>query len=162
MIVEGEYTFAGTPDTIWPMLLDPQVIARTMPGTERMVRVGPERYEGTMRVGIGSITAAEFEVAVTLADVVAPERYTMRIDGRGKFGFTRGEARVRLEPSATGTVLHFLADMQVGGKVAAVGQRLLDSIGKLMTRQGLEGLAREVNQRLGLGAGGQGQGAGPA
>jgi carbon monoxide dehydrogenase subunit G len=157
--VEGTYTFAATREVVFGMLLDPDVLAKSMPGASEMKRVAHEHYEGKLKVGVGSITAAEFELAVTLGDMVEPERYAMLIDGRGKFGFTRGSAMVRLAPDAagTGTVMHFVADLQVGGKIAAVGQRLLDSISKLMTRQGLEALAREINTRIGvsgLGVGG--------
>ncbi len=149
MIVEGSYNFPAKRETIWEMLLDPDVIAKTMPGATHMVRVAHEKYAGTLRVGIGAITAAEFEVSVILADVLAPDHYTMLIDGHGRFGFTRGSALVQLvaDPQG-GTVMHFKADMQVGGKIAGVGQRLLDSVSKLLTRQGLEALARELNARL--------------
>jgi uncharacterized protein len=153
MIVEGTYGFPATREVIWEMLLDPAVIAKTMPGATEMVKVSHEKYAGKLRIGLGAITAAEFEVSVTLADVVAPEHYTMLIDGQGKFGFTRGSALVELTAGgASGgesTQLHFRADMQVGGKIAGVGQRLLDSVGKLLTKQGLDALSREVNARLG-------------
>ena len=165
MIVEGRYTFPATREVIFEMLLDPAVIAKTMPGATEMVKVTHEKYAGKLRMGIGAITAAEFDVSVTLADVVPPEHYTMLIDGQGKFGFTRGSALIELTaggaPGGGGsggegasgggiaTELHFRADMQVGGKIAGVGQRLLDSVGKLLTRQGLDALAREVNARLG-------------
>jgi carbon monoxide dehydrogenase subunit G len=149
VIVEGSYSFPAKREVIWELLLDPEVIAKTMPGATEMVRVSHEEYAGKLRIGIGAITAAEFQVSVVLADVVAPEHYTMLIDGQGKFGFTRGTAQVRLATDgAAGTQLAFRADMQVGGKIAAVGQRLLDSVSKLLTRQGLEALAREVTQRL--------------
>jgi carbon monoxide dehydrogenase subunit G len=150
--VEGTYSFAAQRAVVFGMLLDPDVIAKSMPGASEMKRIAHERYEGKLKVGVGSITAAEFELSVTLADLVEPEHYTMLIEGRGKFGFTRGSALITLAPDAagTGTVMHFAADLQVGGKIAAVGQRLLDSISKLMTRQGLEALASEINHRLAL------------
>ena len=165
MIVEGSYSFPAQREVIWDLLLDPAVIAKTMPGATEMVRVTHEKYAGKLRIGIGAITAAEFQVTVVLADVLAPEHYTMLIDGQGKFGFTRGSALIELAADgATGTQLHFRADMQVGGKIAGVGQRLLDSVSKLLTRQGLEALAKEVGQRLqgnpGPGTGDPGRGAG--
>lgn len=155
MIVEGTYSFPATREVIWELLLDPEVIAKTMPGATEMVRVTHEKYAGKLRIGIGSITAAEFQVSVVLADVVAPERYTMLIDGQGRFGFTRGSAQVRLSTDGApgSTQLSFRADMQVGGKIAGVGQRLLDSVSKLLTKQGLEALSREVNNRLAAGRG---------
>jgi len=123
-------------------------LAKTMPGTASIVRVSDDRYEGTMAVGIGPISAATFDVAITMTDRVEPDHYTMQIEGRGKFGFTRGKAAVTLVSESTGTLMRYQADLVVGGKIAAVGQRLLDSVSKLMLRQGLEAMTRELTRRL--------------
>jgi carbon monoxide dehydrogenase subunit G len=150
VIVSASYAFPGRREAVWGMLLDPELIQKTMPGVQRMVRGDDGRYLGRMRVGVGPILSAEFDVSVTLADVLAPERYTMLIDGRGRLGFARGRAQVRLAPDAagSGTVMRFEAELEVGGAVAAVGQRLLDSVSRLIMRQGLESLHREVMRRL--------------
>jgi carbon monoxide dehydrogenase subunit G len=148
LIVEGEHTFAGTREAVWSLLLDPEVIAKTMPGTQGLALVAPGRYEGKMRVGVGDLLAADFDLAVTLADVVAPERYTMLIDGLGRLGFTRGKAWITLEASGEGTRMRFKTELEVGGKIAALGQHLLDSVSRLLAKQGLEALAREVEKRL--------------
>jgi carbon monoxide dehydrogenase subunit G len=160
VVVEGTHVLPGTPEVVWNVLLDPEVIGRTMPGAEHMVRMADDRYAGKMRLGIGPIIAVELDLTITLTDVVPSERYTMLIDGRGRFGFTRGSAEVRLAPNAAGssTVMHFKADLEVGGRVAAVGQRLLGSVSRLMTRQGFESLSREVAKRLAAGALGEGLG----
>ena len=149
MIVEGTYPLPGTPPIIWDLLMDPEVLAKAMPGTKQLVRSAPDRYDGVMRVGIGPITAAEFDLVITLTDVNQPHGYAMQIEGKGRFGFTRGTARVELAADGAGTVMRYNADLQVGGKIAALGQRLLDSVSKLLTRQGLEALNRELNKRLG-------------
>jgi len=149
MIVDGNYPLPGTPPVIWDLLMDPAVLAKAMPGTKTLDRVAPDRYEGIMRVGIGPITAAEFELSIVLSDVRQPESYAMQIDGKGKFGFTRGIARVELVPEGAGTVMRYSADLQVGGKIAALGQRLLESVSRLLTRQGLEALNQELKARLG-------------
>jgi carbon monoxide dehydrogenase subunit G len=148
MIVEGIHLFPGPREAVWTLLLDPEVLAKTMPGTATIVRTGDDRYEGTMAIGIGPISAATFDVIITMTDRVAPEHYTMQIEGRGKFGFTRGKAAVTLAPEGAGTRMHYQADLQVGGKIAAVGQRLLDSVSKLLLRQGLEAMTRELTRRL--------------
>lgn len=150
MVLEGAHDFAGTREGVWKALLDPEVIARTVPGTRQMVRVAPERYEGTMRIGIGPLVAAEFDVTVTLADVLEPERYTMRIEGLGRLGFIRGGAWVHLETNGAGTLMRFKTDLEIGGKIAAVGQRLLTSVSHLLAKQGLEAMEREVEKRLGV------------
>lgn len=152
MIVEGTHFFPGPRDVVWALLLDPDVLGKTMPGTASIARVSDERYEGTMAMGIGPITAAVFDVVITMTDRVEPEHYTMQIEGRGKFGFTRGKAAVTLAAEGAGTAMRYEADLAVGGKIAAVGQRLLDSVSKLMLRQGLEAMTRELERRLAGGA----------
>ncbi len=149
MIVEGTYPLPGTPEVIWDLLMDPEVLAKAMPGTKQLVRAAPDRYEGVMRIGIGPITAAEFELVITLTEASPPRSYAMQIEGKGRAGFTRGTARVELAPDGAGTVMHYSADLQVGGRIAAIGQRLLDSVSKLLTRQGLEALNRELHSKLG-------------
>ena len=150
MIVEGNHSFGAPPEVLWDLLMDPEVLAKAMPGTKQLIRAAPDRYEGIMRIGIGPITAAEFELVIRLVDIEQPRHYTMEIDGKGRFGFTRGTAKVELTQGEAekSTVMLYTADLQVGGKIAAVGQRLLDTISKLMTRQGLEALSKELERRL--------------
>ncbi len=148
MIVDGTHVLPGTPEQIWSLLMDPEVLAKAMPGTRELVRTAPDRYEGKMAVGVGPITAAEFDLVITLADLKPPASYTMQIDGKGKFGFTRGTAMVTLSPEGAETSMHYRADLQVGGKIAGLGQRLLDSVSRMLTRQGLEALQRELAARL--------------
>ena len=148
MIVEGTHVFPGPREVVWSLLLDPDVLAKTMPGKATITRVSDDRYEGKMEMGIGPISAASFDLTITLTDRVAPERYAMQIDGRGKFGFTRGNAAVSLLPEGAATRMQYQADLTVGGKIAAIGQRLLDSVSKLLLRQGLDAMTRELEQRL--------------
>ena len=147
MIVEGQREFAGTREAVWRLLLDPAVVAKTVPGTQAMVLVEPGHYRGRMRVGLGPLVA-EFDLTVLLEDVVEPERYTMRIAGLGRLGYTRGSARVSLATNGAGTMLRFQGDVEVGGTIAALGQRLLDSVSGALARQGLEAMEREVERRL--------------
>lgn len=150
MILEGSFTFDGPRETVWGLLQDPDVLVKALPGAKRLARAGEDRYEGVMQVGVGPVTAAEFSVTVTLADKVPPERYAMQVDGQGGLGFAHGTAHVALAPHGNGgTLMTYRAELRVGGKIAAVGQRLLDSVAKLMTRQGLEALNRELAARLG-------------
>jgi carbon monoxide dehydrogenase subunit G len=150
MIVSGTFSFAGPPETVWQLLRDPEVLVKTLPGAKQLARTTADRYEGVMQIGVGPVTAAEFLVAVTLADQVPHERYAMLLDGKGALGFARGTAHVALAPEgAGGTIMKYRAELQVGGKIAAVGQRLLDSAAKLVARQGLEALNRELRARLG-------------
>jgi len=155
VIVEGAFTFEGPREAVWDLLQNPDVLVKALPGAKRLVRSGEDRYEGVMRVGVGPVTAAEFAVAVAVRDKVPPQRYALDVDSKGAVGFTRGTARVELEALADGrTRLKYTAELQVGGKIAGLGQRLLDQAAKLMTRQGLEALNQELRTRLARGSAG--------
>src|SRR5262245_25605523 len=149
MHLTGTFTFNGPQQTVWDLLQDPEVLAKVLPGTERLTRTGPDRYEGVMKVSIGPMTAAKFDVAVTLGDKRPPERFTMQIDGKGSVGFARGTASVELrEQAENSTEMHYASDVQIGGRIASVGQRLIDSVSKMMMRQALEALDRELRARI--------------
>jgi uncharacterized protein len=151
MIVDGDYRFPAPPQVVWDLLQDPDVMVKAMPGAKRLVVTGDGTYEGVIRVGVGPVTAAEWTLQVALRDRVAPESYTMQIDSKGPFGFTRGNAKVELAEENGETRMLYHADLQIGGKVAAVGNRLLDQVAKLMTKQGLEALSKELQARIAAG-----------
>ena len=148
MIVEGAHTFTARPETVWPLLLDPGVIGRAMPGARELVETAPGRYQGRLLVTVGPITAAEFALQIAIDNQEPPRRFDMTVDANGKFGFTRGIANVSLLPEGDATRMEYRAELQVGGKIASVGQRLLDMVSRTMLRSGLEALGKEVRRRL--------------
>jgi hypothetical protein len=149
MILSGTYTFEGPRARVWEILQDPAVLAKALPGTKTLTQVGEDRYQGVMKISVGPVNAAEFAMNVELKDKVAPERFAMVIDGKGGVGFTKGTATIQLdEQPGPVTVMTYSSDVQVGGRIAAVGQRLLESVGKMMTRQALEALNSELKLRL--------------
>jgi len=149
MILSGTFTFDGPRTRVWEILQDPNVLAKALPGTKTLTKVGDDRYQGVMKVNVGPMSAAEFAINVELKDKVEPERFSMVIDGKGAVGFTKGSATIVLdEQPGPVTVMTYTSDVQIGGKIAAVGQRLLESVGKMMTRQALEALNKELKARL--------------
>ena len=152
MILSGTFTFDGPRPRVWEILQDPEVLAKALPGTKMLTKVADDRYQGVMKVNVGPMSAAEFAINVELKDKVAPERFAMQIDGKGAVGFTKGAATIALdEQPGPVTVMTYTSDVQIGGKIAAVGQRLLESVGKMMTKQALEALNKELKARLGSG-----------
>jgi uncharacterized protein len=106
MNLSGTYTFEGPRAVVWDLLQDPVVLAKALPGTERLSLTTDDRFEGVMKVSVGPVTAAKFDVVVTLKDKVPPQRFAMQIDGKGSVGFTRGTAHVELtEPPEGGTLM---------------------------------------------------------
>ena len=151
MIVDGEHTFPGPRQTVWDLLQDPEVLSKAMPGARKLHLTGDGTYEGVIRIGVGPVTAAEWSLNVALKDRVEPASYVMHVDGKGALGFTRGSATVNLDEVDGGTRMRYHADLSVGGKVAGVGQRLLDQVAKMVTRQGLDALNKELEARLAAG-----------
>lgn len=149
MILSGTFTFNGPRATVWQLLQDPVVLAKALPGTKTLTRTADDRYQGVMKVSVGPVSAAEFAVNVELKDKIEPERFSMHIDGKGSVGFMKGTATIELqEQPGPVTVMNYSSDVQVGGKIAAVGQRLLESVGKMMTKQALDALNKELEARL--------------
>ncbi|HYH81235.1 MAG TPA: carbon monoxide dehydrogenase subunit G [Longimicrobium sp.] len=154
MIVDGEFTFRAPRRSVWVLLQDPDVLVKAMPGAQRLIATGDGTYEGTVRIGVGPVTAAQWTLSVALHDREEPRRYMMKVDTKGPLGFTRGSASVELAEDGDATTMRYHADLQIGGKVAGIGQRLLDQVAKQLTRKGLEALSREMELRLKLSLGG--------
>lgn len=151
MKIEGSYPFAAPRDILWPMLLDPQVLASVMPGCEALETVGENQYRGILKIKVGPVQG-KFQGDVTLADIQSPHSYAITVDGRGAPGFVKGTGSLRLEADGEMTTLHYTGDAQVGGRLASVGQRLLDTSANAIIRQSLEGLGQQVQSRMMAGA----------
>ncbi|HUP25467.1 MAG TPA: carbon monoxide dehydrogenase subunit G [Thermoanaerobaculia bacterium] len=143
MKLSGQHLFDVDRDRLWQALLDPEVLAKTLPGTQKLERIGENEYRGSLLVKVGPVQGA-FDGGVKLFDLDPPHGYRMEIEGRGAPGFLKGIGRLELEARGAQTNLRYEIDAQVGGRVAAVGQRLIESSAKVITRQGLEGLERQL------------------
>ena len=140
MKLEGEYLFNGPQEEVWKVVRDPEVLATALPGTQKLEQVGDNEFEGEMNVRIGPV-AGVFSGKILISDEVPPESCTMTVEGKGKPGFVNGVGHVKLVPQETGdTLMNYDGDLQIGGRLASVGQRMLDSTSKSMIRQGLEAL----------------------
>ncbi|HEX2164495.1 MAG TPA: carbon monoxide dehydrogenase subunit G [Thermoanaerobaculia bacterium] len=161
MKLAGSHRLAHPRPVVWDALMDPAVLSRTLPGCERLETTGDGAFAGALTVAIGPVRG-QFEGTLEMSDLQPPERYHMRLAGQGASGFLTGEGEVRLEEADGGaaTVVHYDLDAQVGGRIAGVGQRLLDSSAKVIARQGLEGLERQLAARGTTSGGSAGAGTG--
>ena len=150
MKLEGEHSFPVSREHLWLALLDPSLLARVLPGCEPLVPIGtdPEHpsWKAGLTVAIGPVKG-RFAGTLQLSDLVAPTSYHLKLDGSGAPGFLRGEGGVELIEAGGGTILRYAIDAQVGGKIASLGQRLVESSGRAISKQGLEGLERELAAR---------------
>lgn len=148
MNLEGEYTFDGPREEVWEVVQDPEVLAMALPGTQSLQKVGENEYEGVMNVRIGAV-AGVFSGRVLIEDEQPPESLTMKVEGEGKPGFLKGAGYVNLIDQGDGTTLmKYSGEVQIGGRLASVGQRLLDTTSKSMLRQGLGELNKALQARI--------------
>jgi uncharacterized protein len=145
MKLAGDYSFEAGIQEVWDALFDPAVLAAVMPGCEKLELVNGS-YLGEIKVKVGPIQG-NFSGKVDLSDMVEPKSYKMTVDGKGSTGFVKATATIGLESVGTGTKVTYDADAQVGGKIASVGQRLVETSAKAIVKQSLEGLAENIKIR---------------
>jgi carbon monoxide dehydrogenase subunit G len=134
MKIEGSSDIPAPRERVWAAFLDPGVLAQALPGCERLEAVGENEYKATMKVGVAAIKGT-FEGKVKLSDLEPPNRYRMAVEGSGGPGFVRGDAGMQLSDVDGGTRVSYDADVQVGGLIASVGQRMLGGVTKMMLDQ---------------------------
>ncbi|WP_420629988.1 SRPBCC family protein [Candidatus Leptofilum sp.] len=154
MKVEGSYPFAAPRDVLWPMLLDPVVLANILPGCEKLEPTGENQFHGILKIKVGPVQG-KFMGDVVMSDINDPESCTITVDGKGAPGFVKGTGALRLEPDGDMTNLHYSGDADVGGRLASVGQRMLETSANAIIRQSLEGLGQQVQARMMAGASGE-------
>jgi carbon monoxide dehydrogenase subunit G len=136
--IEGTYAIPAKRETIFALLVDENVLRRCVPGVQRLVRESENRFAATLDVGLGAVQGT-YEGTVTLSERVPPERLEITVDGKGKLGFVQGKGLLRLETVMEAgsplTRITYQGDVQVGGSVAAVGQRMIQAAAKMMIGQ---------------------------
>lgn len=142
MKLAGTYAFDAPLDTVWQGLFDPEVLARTLPGCDKLERQG-DQFLGEINVKMGPVQG-KFQGKVDIQNVKERESYTMVVDGRGPAGFAKATANIRVQSEGAATRLDYDSDVQVGGKIASVGQRLLDASSRAIVKQSLEGLHEQL------------------
>ncbi len=148
MKLEGEHIFAGPRQEVWEMIYDPEVLTAALPGNSKLTRLDANTYDGVMSVRIGPV-AGTFTGKLVVSDEVPPESCTLTVDGKGAPGFVKGVGHVKLdalEPDKT--QMCYEGELTIGGTLASVGQRMIDSVGKSMIRQGFEALDKALEARL--------------
>jgi carbon monoxide dehydrogenase subunit G len=148
MKLEGEYIFDGPREEVWQIVRDPEVLATALPGTQSLEQVSENEYAGKMHVRIGPVSGV-FAGKVVVSDEVPPESCTLTVEGRGAPGFGNGTGYIQLFEQEDGrTLLKYEGDLQVGGRIAGVGQRLIDTASRSMLGQGLESLNNALQARM--------------
>ena len=147
MKLNGERTLPGTPEQIWKMLLDPDVLVSAIPGCEKLDQVGEDHYEGVIMAKVGSIQS-QYKTTFKIADKDPPNSYRLNVKGQGSAGFVQADVKMELSPDGRGTRMRYSGDANVGGRIAQVGQRMVNATAETMTEKGFDNLHERVQQEV--------------
>jgi uncharacterized protein len=134
MNLEGSHTIHAPRTLVYASLIDPQVLQQCIPGCESLDRTSPDTYAMTIRAGVGSIKGL-FNGTVRMEDLREPEHYRLVIEGKGRTGFLKGSGDLDLIEEGETTIIKYSGEMQVGGMIASVGQRMVLSAARMMATQ---------------------------
>ncbi len=144
MKMNGEFRVPTDRETVWRALNDPEVLRECLPGCQEIEKTSDTEMSATLAIKVGPVKAT-FKGGVTLSDIDPPNGYTLSGQGQGgTAGFASGEAKVRLVEENGGTVLQYECDAKVGGKLAQIGSRLIDSTAKKLAKQFFDSLAEKL------------------
>ncbi len=131
MKLTGSYEFEAPVEKVWEALIDPTSLAGCIPGCQGMETVNEDEYKANLTVSVGPVRG-RYTATITIRDKTPFKVFRLGVEGTGSVGFISGEATITLEERDGKTSVGVDSDAQVGGTVARVGQRLMDSVGKMM------------------------------
>ncbi len=134
MKVHARYTFAADRQQLWDLLLDIDTLQQCIPGLEKLEPQGDGKYRATLKVGVSAIKGM-YQGTITIGDEQPIEQYRMTVEGRGRPGWARGGGLLIFADTDDGTSVTVDGDVQVGGLIARVGQRLIGNVLKSMMDQ---------------------------
>ena len=134
MKIEGTHELHASAERLYQTLIDPAVLQRCIPGCEQLEKTGENSYSTTLRAGVGSIKGV-FTGTVRLEEMQPPRHFRLIVGGKGQPGFVKGSGDVDIEMRDGVTVVSYKGDVQVGGTIASVGQRMLQGAVRMMATQ---------------------------
>jgi uncharacterized protein len=155
MKIDGEHLFKGPREEVCLLFRDPDILASALPGTQSINKISDTEFDITMNVRVGPVSGI-FSGKLVISNENPPESCTLTADGRGGPGFVKGVGNVHFADQGDATtLLKYDGELQIGGTIASVGQRMIDSVSKSMIRQGFEVFDKALESRLAAKAGEQ-------
>jgi carbon monoxide dehydrogenase subunit G len=133
--ISGSYTLAVPQEKAYASLQDPALLAQAMPGCEGLEKIGPDEYAMKMKMALAAVSGL-FDGKIRIENANPPAGFTLIVEGQGKIGHMKGTGAITLEPEGeASTKVNYDGDVQVGGTIAAVGSRLVDTTSKMMIKR---------------------------
>jgi carbon monoxide dehydrogenase subunit G len=147
MDMTGQRTLQVTQQQAWEALNDPEILKACIPGCQKFEPSGDQKFAVAAGIKMGPVSAL-FNGSVQLTDIVAPQSYKLNFDAQGGVaGFGKGEAAVEIKPLEKGCELHYTVHSSVGGKIAQLGQRLIDGVAKNMAEDFFKRFEGELEKK---------------
>ena len=144
MTMSGEVQLPATREKVWAKLNDPEVLRHCIPGCESLEKISDVEFQAVATNKIGPVKA-RFKGKVRLSDLDPPNAYRISGEGDGGVaGFAKGGAAVALTANDGGTLLSYNVEAQIGGKLAQLGQRLVNGVAKKLADQFFSSFAQAV------------------
>jgi len=128
---------------VFSALTDPAILQRAIPGCESLTPIGVDTYEATLKVGLAGIKGT-YTGKAAIADKHPPDSLTLTFEGKGAPGFVRGSSAITLAEHDASTRVEAVADVQVGGLIAAIGSRLVEAAARKLA----DDFFRQLSQQL--------------
>jgi len=141
--IQGSHLLPAPRLAVWDFLNDPVRLAKCLPGCERLEPIGPDRYRVAVKYAIAAI-GGNFSGTIELLDKKPPRAMRLRSESRGTPGFVKGEGELELTEKGGQTELRYSGEVQVGGLIASVGQRMLEMASRKITQQFFESVAAQL------------------
>jgi len=141
--IEGTQKINLPRERIFAALIDPAILQKCIPGCEQMEKTGENQYKARLTAGVGPVKGV-FTATVSLQDIVAPEHYKLVVEGKGQPGFVKGAGELSLKDDDDGTEIQYTGDVNVGGLIASVGQRMIQATANLLAGRFFKALEAET------------------
>lgn len=143
MKIEGTQKLHAPRDRVYSALTDPEILQRCIPGCESLEKTAADTYAATLKAGVGAIKGT-FKGEVRLEDMRPPAHYRIVVEGKGGVGFAKGSADFDLDEQEGATLIKYAGELQIGGTIAGVGQRMIQGAAKMMAARFFASLEVEV------------------
>lgn len=143
MKITGSYILPVPQQRAYALLQDPVVLAKSMPGCDSLEGIGENEFRMKMKMVLASMSGL-FDGKVRIADAQPYTSFRLIVEGSGKIGFMKGDGLLSLTPTDGGTTVNYEGTVEVGGTIAAVGQRLLDTTSRMLIKRFFEKLTAEA------------------
>ncbi len=144
MKIEGTYSFAIDRESLYNAFFDLAILKNSIPGCEKLEDIGNDVRLVTLVIGVGPIKG-EYQGKVELADNIFPERIRLTGEGDGKQGFAKGDGILLFSADGKNTRISYSGDVEIGGLVASVGQRVLKGVARFLINQFFQSIQKNLS-----------------